>query len=107
MENFDNHYHLCFSFVFIFLSSLDAGWDDEILRKEILDLNKLDFDVSLAGFDINDFDFTQEDIEFQEDNFDVEASLPEIAKAKYGDIYQLGRHRLMCGDSTSRKMLIN
>lgn len=87
--------------------ALDAGWDDEILRKEILDLNKLDFDVSLAGFDINDFDFTQEDIEFQEDNFDVEASLPEIAKAKYGDIYQLGRHRLMCGDSTSRKMLIN
>ena len=83
--------------------ALDAGWDDEILRKEILDLNKLDFDVSLAGFDINDFDFTQEDIEFQEDNFDVEASLPEVAKAKYGDIYQLGRHRLMCGDSTSQE----
>ena len=83
--------------------ALDAGWDDEILRQEILALDKLDFDVSLAGFDINDFDFTQEDIEFQEDDYDVEASLPEIPKAKPGDVYQLGRHRLMCGDSTSQE----
>ena len=83
--------------------ALDAGWDDEILRQEILALDKLDFDVSLAGFDINDFDFTQEDIEFQEDDYDVEASLPEIPKAKLGDVYQLGRHRLMCGDSTSHE----
>ena len=83
--------------------ALDAGWDDEILRKEILELDKLDFDISISGFDINDFDFIQSDIDFQEDNFDVEASLPEIPKAKYGDIYQLGNHRLMCGDSTSKE----
>ena len=83
--------------------ALDAGWDDEILRQEILALDKLDFDVSLAGFDINDFDFTQEDIEFQEDDYDAEEQLPEIPKAKLGDIYQLGNHRLMCGDSTSQE----
>ena len=81
--------------------ALDAGWDDEILRKEIMELDKLDFDISIAGFDMTDFDFTQEDIEFQEDEYDVEAKLPEIAKAKLGDVYQLGNHRVMCGDSTS------
>ena len=81
--------------------ALDAGWDDEILKQEIKALDDLNFDVSIAGFDIDDFDFTQEDIEFQEDNFDVEAELPEIPKAQYGDVYQLGDHRLMCGDSTS------
>ena len=82
---------------------LDAGWDDEILKQEIKALDDMNFDVSIAGFDIEDFDFTQEDIEFQEDDYDVEANLPEIPKAKYGDIYQLGNHRVMCGDSTSQE----
>lgn len=81
--------------------ALEAGWDDEILKQEILALDKLDFDVSLTGFDIEDFDFTQEDIDFKEDDYDVESKLPEIPKAKYGDIYQLGNHRVMCGDSTN------
>ena len=79
--------------------ALDAGWDDEILKQEIKALDDLNFDVSIAGFDIEDFDFNQSDIEFEED--DVEAKLPEIPKAKYGDIYQLGDHRVMCGDSTN------
>jgi len=81
--------------------ALDAGWDDEILKKEILELSKLDFDISLTGFELDDFNFEQEDIEFQEDDYDVESHLPELAKAKLGDIYQLGNHRLMCGDSTN------
>ncbi len=81
--------------------ALDAGWDDEILRQEIKALDDLNFDVSIAGFDIDDFDFTQSDIEFEEDDYDVEAKLPEIPKAKYGDIYQLGEHIVMCGDSTN------
>ena len=81
--------------------ALDAGWDDEILRQEIKALDDLNFDVSLTGFDIGDFDFTQSDIEFEEDDYDVDNNLPEEPKAKYGDIYQLGNHRLMCGDSTS------
>lgn len=82
--------------------ALDAGWDDEILREEIKALADLDFDVSLTGFELEDFDFNQTDIEFEEDNYDVEEKLPEIPKAKYGDIYQLGNHRIMCGDSTSQ-----
>ena len=83
--------------------ALDAGWDDEILKQEIKALDDLNFDVSLAGFDIDDFDFTQTDIEFEEDDYNVEENLPEIPKAKYGDIYQLGNHRIMCGDSTSKE----
>lgn len=83
--------------------ALDAGWDDEILKQEIKALDDLNFDVSIAGFDIDDFDFTQTDIEFEEDDYNVEENLPEIPKAKYGDIYQLGNHRIMCGDSTSKE----
>lgn len=83
--------------------ALDAGWDDEILREEIKALADLDFDVSLTGFELEDFDFNQTDIEFEEDNYDVEEKLLEIPKAKYGDIYQLGNHRIMCGDSTSQE----
>ena len=82
--------------------ALDAGWDDEILRKEIMELDALAFDVSLAGFDINDFDIDETSIEFQEDDFNSEEALPENPKSKPGDIYQLGNHRLMCGDSTSQ-----
>lgn len=83
--------------------ALDAGWDDEILRKEIMELDALDFDVSIAGFDVNDFDIDEASPEFQEDDFDIEESIPKEPKAKLGDIYQLGNHRLMCGDSTSQE----
>lgn len=83
--------------------ALDAGWDDEILKQEIKALDDLNFDISLTGFDLDEFDFTQSDIEFEEDEYDVDANIPEIPKAKYGDIYQLGNHRLMCGDSTSEE----
>lgn len=83
--------------------ALDAGWNDEMLRQELKALDDLDFDISITGFDISDFDFSDQSIEFQEDDYDVEAKLPEIPKSKYGDVYQLGKHRLMCGDSTSEE----
>ena len=83
--------------------ALDAGWDDEILKQEIKALDDLNFDVSIAGFDLDDFDFSQSDIEFQEDDYDVEERLPEIPKSKYGDVYLLGEHRVMCGDSTKQE----
>ena len=49
------------------------------------------------------FDLTTEEKEVIEDDFEIE--LPEEPKSKSGDIYQLGNHRLMCGDSTKKKML--
>jgi DNA modification methylase len=76
-------------------------WDTEILREELTALKDLDFDIELTGFDLADLDFgfEEEEKEVEEDDFEVE--VPEEPKAKLGDIYQLGNHRLMCGDSTS------
>lgn len=72
-----------------------AEWDFELLEEELDDLN---IDMSDFGFDIDlDLDEEQEIIE------DEVPEVPEEPKAKLGDIYQLGNHRLMCGDSTSEE----
>ena len=83
--------------------ALNAGWDDELLKIELENLKELDFDLELTGFDVDELDDilgkNEEEKEVIEDDFDIEP--PEEPKAKLGDIYQLGNHRLMCGDSTS------
>nr|DAT37582.1 MAG TPA: adenine specific DNA methyltransferase [Caudoviricetes sp.] len=73
-----------------------ATWDLDLLDEELNDL--LNFDMSDFGFDVDLEEFE----EAQEDEFDID-ELPEEPKAKLGDIYQLGNHRLMCGDSTDEK----
>ncbi len=80
----------------------DAGWDFELLSVELEGLKELDFDISLTGFDADELSdiFGEEEPEAVEDDYEVE--LPEEPKTKLGDIYQLGRHRLMCGDSTDK-----
>ena len=83
--------------------ALDAGWDDKILREEIKALDELNFDISVTGFDLNGFDFNQTEIKFEEDNYNIKGSFAKAPKSKYGDIYKLGKHRLMCGDSTLDK----
>lgn len=82
--------------------ALNAGWDEELLKTELENLKELDFDLELTGFDVDELDDilgTEEEKEVVEDDFEIE--VPEEPKAKLGDIYQLGNHRLMCGDSTS------
>ena len=79
--------------------SEDAGWDMEILKEELTILNDMDFDIELTGFTLNDIDIDFEEDEVLEDDYEVE--VPEEPKSKLGNIYQLGNHRLMCGDSTS------
>jgi site-specific DNA-methyltransferase (adenine-specific) len=71
-----------------------AEWDTDLLHMELDDI--LNIDMEAFGFDL---DIDEESAEVVEDDF--EAELPAEPKAKLGDIYQLGRHRLMCGDSTS------
>lgn len=71
-----------------------ATWDDDLLTGELGDI--LDIDMTDYGFD--PLEDIEEEGEAQEDDFDEE--LPEEPKSKPGQIYQLGRHRLMCGDST-------
>lgn len=80
--------------------ALDAGWDDKILKEEIKALDELNFDISIIDFNLSDFDFDQTEIKFAEDDYNTPVNLPTIPKSKYGDIYKLGNHRLMCGDST-------
>ena len=78
-----------------------SEWDEEMLKTEFEELGELDFDLSLTGFgddEIGTLLGLDEKSAAKEDDYDV--VLPEEPKAKSGDIYQLGRHRLMCGDST-------
>lgn len=75
-----------------------AEWDFDLLSDELDDL--FDFDMTVFGFEEEE---EEKPVEIVEDDF--EAEIPEEPKAKLGDIYQLGRHRLMCGDSTDKAMV--
>lgn len=82
----------------------DAGWDEELLRVEIDALQGADFDVSLTGFDdkeISDLFADGSDSEAEDDDFDLTAALEKASFVERGDVWTVGRHRLMCGDATS------
>ena len=79
--------------------TMNSDFDLDILTAELDDIT--DIDMSDFGFDL-DFD-TDEPAEVVEDDYDEEP--PAEPKAKLGDIYQLGRHRLMCGDSTDTAVI--
>ena len=84
--------------------ALNAGWDDELLALEIKDLQELDFDVSLLGFSEDELNGILDKLVEEVDGLTDEDAVPDVPdepKTKLGDIYQLGNHRLMCGDSTS------
>ena len=81
--------------------ALDAGWDNELLAVEMEELQGLGFDVSLTGFDDKELsDLFGDDADAKEDDFDVEAELEKPCFSKTGDIWHLGRHTVICGDST-------
>lgn len=69
-------------------------WDMELVLDELTELDELGFDVELTGFDM-----PEELPEVIEDDFD-DSAVPDEPRTKLGDLYQLGRHRLICGDST-------
>lgn len=73
-----------------------ADWDEELLLAE---LDMIEMDMGQFNIDMSELDLDDSSEEVVEDEFDD--TPPEEPQAKYGDIYQLGRHRLMCGDSTS------
>ena len=84
--------------------ALDAGWDEELLRIEIESLQGADFDVSLTGFgedEIADLFSGDSEKDVKDDDFDLSAALEKAAFVERGDIWTVGRHRLMCGDATS------
>ena len=81
--------------------SLDAGWDDELLKVEMASLQEMGFDIGMTGFDEMEIaDLFETDTEGEEDNFDVDAELEKPCFSKPGDIWHIGRHTVICGDST-------
>lgn len=82
--------------------ALNAGWDNELLSLELNDLNDIGFDIELTGFTLDELkDLTPIEIEEGLTDEDAVPDVPEEPITKLGDIYILGNHRLMCGDSTS------
>ena len=87
----------------IALNKISGDWDKDKLALLIADLQGADFDVSLTGFEAAEIDDlfkgTLKD-GIKDDDFDVEAELKKPTTTKVGDIWVLGKHRLICGDST-------
>jgi DNA modification methylase len=81
--------------------ALNAGWDEELLKLELESLKELDFDIDVIGFSGEELDELFKDNTPQEVVEDEAPEPPENPISKRGDIWLLGRHRLMCGDSTS------
>lgn len=81
--------------------SLNAGWDDDLLKVEIEALQGEDFDVALTGFDEKELSsLFGEDTDAKEDDFDVGAELEKPCISQLGDVWHIGRHTVVCGDST-------
>ena len=82
--------------------ALNAGWDDDMLKVELGELDELDFDLSLTGFDDDELSalLADDGTEGLTDE-DAVPDVPEVPVTVDGDVWLLGRHRLMCGDSTS------
>ena len=83
--------------------ALDAGWDEEILALELESLKEMDFNIDFTGFDAAEIDdlFSRiHDKNTEDDDFDIDKALEDEAVSKLGDIWLLGKHRLICGDST-------
>jgi len=87
----------------IALNKISGEWDKDKLALLIADLQGADFDVSLTGFEPAEIDSLFKDAQqskVKDDDFDVEAELKAPVITKAGDVWTLGRHRLVCGDST-------
>jgi DNA modification methylase len=80
-----------------------AEWNFELLAQEMEDLKLADYDLSLTGFDMSEAEKLMDELhkgdESEEDEFDVDDALPENPITQKGDIWLLGKHRLVCADS--------
>jgi 16S rRNA G966 N2-methylase RsmD len=79
-----------------------AEWDNELLALEIDDLRELGFDLELTGFELGEIDalFPQDEMTGLTDD-DAVPEVSAVSVTVEGDVWVMGRHRLMCGDSTS------
>ena len=80
----------------------DSGWDEELLKVEMEALQDMGFDLSMTGFDESELaDLFGDDTEGEDDNFDVEAELEKPCISQTGDVWHIGNHTVVCGDSTN------
>ena len=82
--------------------ALGAGWDEEMLSVELSDLQDESFDLSLLGFDSDELEKLMDDgsgKDVENDDFDLSAALEKASFVERGDIWTVGKHRLMCGDA--------
>jgi DNA modification methylase len=89
------------------LNKISGEWNKELLADLIKELQTLDYDVAFTGFEPPEIDQLFNDVhskEIKEDDFDVEGALKEPAVSKQGDLWLLGRHRLVVGDSTDSEV---
>ena len=87
----------------IALNKITGQWDEALLADLLLDLQESDFNLDLTGFEppeIDDILSNVHDKKLSEDEFDVEEELKKPTLSRHGDIWQLGKHRVICGDST-------
>ena len=81
--------------------AMDAGWDTDLLLVEMESLKDMGFDIGMTGFDEKEIaDLFETDTEGEGDNFDVDAELEKPCFSKTGDVWHIGRHTVICGDST-------
>ncbi|MBQ1493169.1 MAG: DNA modification methylase [Blautia sp.] len=91
----------------IALNKVTGAWDNDLLAQLLEDLQNSDFDLGKTGFEPPEIDqlFNQvHDKEVKEDDFDVEEELKQPAFSKLGDLWLLGKHRVVCGDSTGEEV---
>jgi len=86
--------------------ALNAGWDQDLLALELKDLLEVDFEIELTGFSLAEIDFTLDAVSNADPNGSdaIADRIPEMAStavSRRGDLWLLGRHRLLCGDARS------
>ena len=83
--------------------AMDAGWDEELLKIEMEELQNLGYDLGYTGFDEKELAdlFGIDDKEVKDDEFDLTAALEKASFVERGDVWFVGKHKLVCGDATS------
>ena len=90
----------------IALNKITGSWDEQLLADLLTDLKELDFNVDVTGFEAVEMEqlFSKVyDKKVKEDDFDVDSELKQPVFSKKGDIWHLGRHKVLCGDSTLKE----
>lgn len=85
--------------------AMNAGWDEEMLSVELSELEGADFSIDLLGFTDAELQELLGTVETEEDNFDLTAALEKASFVNPGDIWTVGRHRLICADATKAEQV--